>query len=60
MTDQATQGDSEPQGRTGFTGFLIDTWIWWLLPLLIVLALAIALLWVSEGDATSPFIYNEF
>ncbi|MHC5212644.1 MAG: DUF5989 family protein [Planctomycetota bacterium] len=60
MTDQAKQGGEDSTGRTGFTGFLRDTWIWWLLPLVIVLGLAIVLLWLAEGDATSPFIYNEF
>jgi hypothetical protein len=59
MTDQATQGGGQ-QGRPGFLGFLRDTWIWWLLPLVIVLGLAILLLRASEGDATSPFIYNTF
>ena len=60
MTDQVTQGDGEQPGRAGFTGFLRDTWMWWLLPLVIVLGLAIVLLWLAEGDATTPFINNEF
>ena len=60
MSDQMTQGDSQGQQRTGFVGFLRDTWVWWLLPLVIVLGLAVLLLWLAEGDATSPFVYDVF
>jgi hypothetical protein len=60
MTDQVTQGSGEDGEQAGFVGFLRETWMWWLLPLVIVLALAVVLLWTAEGDATSPFIYNEF
>jgi hypothetical protein len=58
MEDTQSGDDEATQG--GVLRFLKDTWIWWLLPLLLVLGLAIALLWMSEGDATSPFIYDVF
>jgi hypothetical protein len=52
---------TEPEGeRGGFLAFLKDTWIWWLAPLVIALAVVLCLLYYSEADATSPFIYDNF
>ncbi len=52
---------SDPETESGgFVAFLKDTWIWWLAPLVIALAVVLGLLWFSEADATSPFIYDNF
>ena len=40
-------------------GFLRDYWLWWLLPLIVAVLVAVAMLWIYEGDATSPFLYPE-
>jgi len=58
----SAETDSEgPAGeeRRGAVRFLRDYWLWWLLPLILAALVAIAMLWVYEGDATSPFLYPE-
>jgi len=40
-------------------GFFAETWIWWLLPLVIVAAVVGAVLYFSEGQSNSQFIYDE-
>jgi hypothetical protein len=54
MTD-----DDEPTGG-GLGAFLRENWIWWLAPLVIAVVAIVLLLWLSEGDAGSPFVYDEF
>jgi hypothetical protein len=44
----------------GFGAFLKDTWIWWVTPLVLALVLLAVLLYFSESDASSPFIYDNF
>ncbi|MFT7465504.1 MAG: hypothetical protein ACI9EF_003873 [Pseudohongiellaceae bacterium] len=46
--------------RPGLLGFLADTWIWILAPLVLAIIAVVALMLLSEGDAQSPFLYNEF
>jgi hypothetical protein len=59
MSEPNEQPTSESKGG-GVLGFLRETWLWWLTPLVIV-ALAVALMLIySEKDATSPFIYGDF
>jgi hypothetical protein len=44
----------------GFGAFLKETWLWWATPLVLALVLLAILLYFSESDATSPFIYDNF
>jgi len=46
--------------RPGLLGFLADTWMWILAPLVLAILAVVILLLVSEGDSQSPFLYNEF
>ena len=38
--------------------FLARNWMWWLPPLLVVAILAVTLLFLYHGDASSPFEYD--
>ena len=40
--------------------FLCENWIWTVAPIVLVLALVVALLVMSGGDEASPFVYNIF
>ena len=40
--------------------FLREHWLWWLPPLLVAAVLAITMLWLYKGDATSPFAYPPY
>jgi hypothetical protein len=52
---------TEPGNESGgILAFLKDTWIWWLAPIVVALAVIVALLYFSEAEATSPFIYDNF
>jgi hypothetical protein len=53
--------DTQPQGNllTEFWGFLRTNRKWWLLPIVIVLALMAVLLLLS-GTGLAPFIYTLF
>ena len=37
--------------------FLRANWIWWLPPLIVAAILAVTMLWIYSGDASSPFDY---
>jgi hypothetical protein len=39
--------------------FLRIHWMWWLPPLLVAALLAVTLLWLYRGDASSPFAYPD-
>ena len=53
-------GEEDRPTHRGVLGFLRDTWIWWLTPLLVALIVVVLLLLFSEGKATSPFIYDNY
>lgn len=59
MTGDPRSDEIARPGRRGITGFLRDYWLWWLLPLIVAVLVAAAMLWIYEGDATSPFLYPE-
>ena len=40
--------------------FLAENWIWIVAPIVIVMVLMIAVLVFTQGNDTSPFIYNIF
>lgn len=40
--------------------FLRENWLWILAPVVIVLALFLVLIFTSNSDDASPFIYNIF
>jgi hypothetical protein len=43
-----------------FWGFLMERKKWWLLPIIIMLALLGLLIIFTEGSAVAPFIYTLF
>lgn len=43
-----------------FWGFLMERKKWWLLPIIIMLALLGLLIILTEGSALAPFIYTLF
>ena len=43
-----------------FWGFLMERKKWWLLPIIIILALLGLLIIFTEGSAVAPFIYTLF
>lgn len=43
-----------------FWGFLMERKKWWLLPIIIMLALLGLLVIMTEGSAVAPFIYTLF
>ncbi|MGQ0552921.1 MAG: DUF5989 family protein [Planctomycetota bacterium] len=56
--NEAPQTGDDQQG--GFFAFLKENWIWWLAPLILAAGLVVWLVMFSEGDADSPFIYDNF
>jgi hypothetical protein len=38
--------------------FLARNWMWWVPPLIVAALLAVTLLWLYSGDASSPFEYD--
>ena len=40
--------------------FLGRHWIWWVPPLVVAAILAVTLLWLYSGDASSPFAYPAY
>ena len=40
--------------------FLARNWMWWLPALLVATILAVTLLWLYSGDASSPFAYPAY
>jgi hypothetical protein len=52
-------GDERPSAG-GFGAFLKETWVWWVTPLVLALILLAILLYFSESQAASPFIYDNF
>ena len=59
MTADPRSDEPDSGRRSGVSGFLRDYWLWWLLPLIVAVLVAAAMLWLYEGDATSPFLYPE-
>jgi hypothetical protein len=43
-----------------FFAFLMERKKWWLIPLLVMLALMGALLYFGSGTAVAPFVYTVF
>jgi len=40
--------------------FLRENWIWIVAPIVIVMVAMVAVILLTQGDTTSPFIYNLF
>ena len=40
--------------------FLAENWIWIVAPIVIVMVVMIAVVWLTQGNDPAPFVYNMF